>query len=235
VASRLDLPVLRRADDITAAQAEGRTCLFLTCEGADFAETDLGLVAEAQEAGVRSITLVHYRQNAFGDTQTSPPVHEGLSPLGRVLVKEANRLGVIIDLAHASYDTTLDVLAESTQPVMISHSHLGGGGRDHPRLLTVEHAAAVAAEGGVVGAWPSGVSSETFDDFVDEIVRLVDAIGVDHVGIGTDMDANYRPVLTTYDQFAALETSLSQRGFSDAEVDKILGGNAVGLVRAVCG
>lgn len=235
VASRLDLPVLRRADDITAAQAEGRTCLFLTCEGADFAEGHLDRVAEAHEAGVRSITLVHYRQNVFGDSQTSPPVHGGLSGVGRELVREANRLGILIDVAHASFETTVAVVEESTQPVMLSHSHLGGGRREHPRLVSPAHATTVAAGGGVIGVWPSGFCSETFDDFVDEIVRLVDVVGIDHVGIGTDMDANYEPVLTSYTQFADIGTGLAARGLTGEDIDQVLGGNAVRLIRTVCG
>jgi membrane dipeptidase len=235
VASRLDLPLVRHADDIVEAHAHGRTALLLTCEGADFAEDDLARVGEAHETGVRSIALVHYRQNAFGDAQTGPPVHRGLSAAGRDLVREVNRAGILIDVAHASFETTLAVLEESDQPVMLSHSHLNGGRREHPRLVSPAHASAVAAGGGVIGVWPSGFCSETFDDFVDEIVRLVDVVGVDHVGIGTDMDANYQPVLTSYREFAEIGTGLARRGLSDADVDQILGGNAVALIRSVCG
>jgi len=127
------------------------------------------------------------------------------------------------------------VLEESSAPVMISHTHLAGGAHDNPRLVSVEHAEAVAATGGLVGAWTAGVSSETFDDFVDEIARLVDAIGVDHVAVGTDMDANYQPVMTEYRQFGAVQDRLQARGFTPAEVDRVLGANAVELIRAVCG
>ena len=83
-----------------------------------------------------------------------------------------NRLGMVVDVAHATFETTLGVLEASSDPVMLSHSHLAGEGRTHPRLLAVEHARAVAAGGGLVGAWPSGVTSATFGDFVDEVVRL---------------------------------------------------------------
>lgn len=235
VATRLDLPLMDTAADIERAHEQGRTCMVLTCEGADFAEADLGLIGDAQAAGVRSITLVHYRQNAFGDMQTAPAKHRGLSPAGRELVREMNRLGLLIDVAHASFDTTRAVIEESTRPVMLSHSHLAGGRREHPRLLRAGHAAAVAESGGVIGAWPSGFASDTFDDFVDEIIRLVDTVGVGHVGIGTDMDANYRPVLTSYRQFARIGTGLAERGLSGAEIDQVLGGNAVRLFRTVCG
>lgn len=235
LAGRHDLPLIRTADDIVAAHDAGVTALFLTCEGADFVEHHLERLDESHAAGVRSITLVHYRQNAYGDLQTEPPMHGGLTSAGRKLVRQMNRVGLLIDVAHATLETTFGVLEESSAPVMLSHTHLDGGERNHPRLVSLEHASAVAAGGGLVGAWPAGVSSETFADFVDEITRLVDAIGVDHVGIGTDMDANYRPVVTEYGQFGAIEDSLKARGFTQAEVDRILGTNAVELIRATCG
>ena len=71
-----------------------------------------------------SLALVHYRVNEIGDVQTEDPLHHGLTGFGRQVVTECNRLGVIVDCAHATLETTADVLAASDQPVMISHSHL---------------------------------------------------------------------------------------------------------------
>jgi membrane dipeptidase len=235
LAEQQGLAIVAGADDVLEAHRTGRPALFVTCEGADFVEDRLERVAEAHAAGVRSITIVHYRQNPFGDLQTEPPLHGGLSAAGVELVQEMNRCGLVIDLAHATFETTLGALEASSQPVMISHTHLNGAHRGHPRFVSVEHAKAVADGGGLVGAWPAGISSQTFDDFVDEVARLVDAIGVEHVAIGTDLDANYKPVLTGYSQFADLEAGLAARGLAADEVDRILGGNAVELIRAVCG
>jgi membrane dipeptidase len=235
LAVRHHLAIVRTALDIERAHSNKQAALLVTCEGADFVEDQLHRVEEACEVGARSITIVHYRQNEFGDLQTEPALHGGLSPAGRALVKEMNRLGMIVDLAHASFETTMDTLATSTDPVMISHTHLSGEGREHPRLVSLQHAKAVAEAGGLIGAWPSGVTSETFDDFVDEVARLAEAIGVENVGIGTDMDANFKPVLTGYNEFALLEEALVNRGFNQGEVNRVLGGNAVELVRNVCG
>lgn len=235
IAARFDMPVVRTATDIDAAHRDGHTALFLTCEGADFAEDDLGLVDSAYEVGVRSITIVHYRQNVFGDLQTEPPMHGGLSARGREIVSRMNRLGMIVDLAHASYETTRDAVEMSSAPTMISHTHLRHDESDSPRLVSLEHARFVAETGGLIGAWPSGVRSATFEHFVDEIIFLIDAVGVDHVAIGTDMDGNYRPVMTRFAQFDDLSDALSRRGLSTGEVDRVLGGNAVELVRTVCG
>jgi membrane dipeptidase len=146
-----------------------------------------------------------------------------------------NCLGMVIDLAHAPWSVTRDVLSRSTAPVMISHSHLARGTSPHPRLLSEEHALAVARTGGVVAAWPAGVVLTTFDEYVDEILRMIDLLGVDHVAIGTDMDANFRPVLASYGQVPDLATALLARGVTEDELGRVLGGNLVRLFAGVLG
>lgn len=240
LARQVEATIVSGADDVVRLHRAGETGLLITCEGADFVERGpdgdaFERVHEAHAAGVRSITIVHYRQNRYGDLQTEPPLHGGLSPAGRELVAVMNDVGMIVDLAHASFETTVDAVAVSRHPVMISHSHLTGPRSDHPRLVTDEHARVVSDAGGLIGAWPSGVVSETLDDFIDEIVRLVELVGVEHVAIGTDLDANFRPVLTEYRQFSDLEDGLAARGLGVADVDRVLGGNAVELIRTVCG
>jgi membrane dipeptidase len=221
------------AAELERAWAGGRTAALLSCEGGDFLEGRLEALAEARAAGVSSLTLVHYRVNEIGDVQTEAPVHGGLTGFGRDVVTECNRLGLIIDCAHATFQTTLGVLETSSQPVMVSHSHLDHAGRPHPRLLTRDHAMAVASAGGVIGAWPAGVVSTSLADFADEVARLADLVGADHVAIGTDLDANYRPVLRSYADFASLPQLLAERGFSEADCDQILGASAVRLLQAV--
>ncbi|MGA9275801.1 dipeptidase [Ilumatobacter sp.] len=240
MADRVDATIVSGADDVMRLHRAGQTGLLVTCEGADFVESGRDAdaferVHEAFDRGVRSITIVHYRQNRYGDLQTEPPLHHGLSTAGRELVAIMNDVGMIVDLAHASFETTVDAVAVSRHPVMISHSHLTGPRSDHPRLVTDEHACAVTDAGGLIGAWPSGVASETLDDFIDEVVRLVDLVGVEHVAIGTDLDANDRPVLTEYRQFDDLDDGLTARGLGPDDIDRVLGGNAVDLIRTVCG
>ena len=222
-------------EDLDAIRATNRRGILLACEGGDFLEERLERVAEAYDRGVRSITLVHYRINELGDIQTEPPRYGGLTPFGVSVVREMNRLGMIVDLAHATFDATRQALDASSHPVMISHSHLAGEGDAHPRLLAREHALAVVKGGGLVGAWPSGMALASFDDFVDEILRMVDLLGVAHVAIGTDMDANYRPVLDSYRQMPELEAALQARGMGNDEVASILGGNFMRLFAAVAG
>ncbi len=232
VAGATELVEVRTPDDVIRLHAAGDSGYFVSCEGGDFIGTAPERVAHAHDCGVCAITLVHYRVNEIGDIQTEDAVHGGLTDVGRDVVREMNRFGMVVDLAHATQQTTADAASESSSPIVISHSHLASPGADHPRLLSAEHALIVAASGGVVGAWPAGVVATTLADYVEEICRLIDVIGIEHVAIGTDMDANYRPVLDHYDQMATVGDLLGERGLDAAEVDAVMGGNYLRVWRA---
>ena len=225
--------VATSAADLDRAAGDGRTVVLLGCEGGDFLEGDLGRLEPARASGLTVLTLVHYRVSEIGDVQTEAPVHDGLSRLGSDVVAECNRLGIVIDCAHASFATTMAVLEASSQPVIISHGQLGYPGTSHPRLMTAPHAAAVAEAGGLVGAWPCGITSRSLADFGTEIIRLTEAAGPDHVALGTDLDGNYRPVLTSYDQLTDLARLLQDRGLASDRVHQILGGNALTLLHSI--
>jgi len=225
--------VATSAADLDRAARDGRTAVLLGCEGGDFLEGDLRRLEQARAAGLTVLTLVHYRVSEIGDVQTEAPVHDGLSRFGRDVVTECNRLDIVVDCAHASFATTMAVLEASSQPVMISHGQLGYPGSTHPRLMTASHAAAVAEAGGLVGAWPCGITSRSLADFGTEIIRLAEAAGPGHVALGTDLDGNYRPVLTSYDQLGDLTCLLRDRGLPAARIDQILGGNALNVLHAI--
>ncbi|HEX7063114.1 MAG TPA: membrane dipeptidase [Woeseiaceae bacterium] len=227
------LSLARTPGEVRAAHAAGKPVTLLGCEGADFCEGRIERIAEAHAAGARAITLLHYRTNALGDTQTSAPVHGGLTPLGRDVVREMNRLGIIIDVAHASFETVRDVVAESRAPVLLSHSDLDTWRAASPRFISLAHARTVTQAGGVIGAWPAGIGSRTLADFVEQVLILVDAVGAAHVAIGSDLDANYRPVLTEYTDFPVLAAALLHRGLSEADIADILGGNFLRLFDTV--
>jgi membrane dipeptidase len=221
------------AAEVDRAARDGRTVVLLGCEGGDFLEGDLRRLEEARADGVTVLTLVHYRVNQIGDVQTERSAHGGLSRFGREVVTECNRLGVVVDCAHASLDTTMDVLEVSNHPVIISHGQLGHPGAAHPRLLTTAHAAAVTSAGGLIGAWPSGLTSQSLADFGTEIIRLIDLAGPGHVAIGTDLDGNYRPVLTSYHQLADLAGLLRDQGLPAAHIRQVLGANAADLLNRI--
>jgi membrane dipeptidase len=211
--------------DVRAAQRHGQTAAVFSVEGGDFIEDHLDRVGEAFRDGVRSIQLVHYHINQLGDIQSEAPVHNGLTPLGKAVVREMNSAGMLIDLAHATFAVTKDAVEVSTRPVMISHTNLVSPTVSHPRLISHEHAVLVAAAGGVIGSWPSGIGQRTFADYIDSIRRLADAVGIDHVAIGTDMHANYRPVFRNYRDWNLIPAALLARGLSEKDVAKIMGEN----------
>jgi membrane dipeptidase len=223
--------VATSAAEADLAAGDGRIVVFLGCEGGDFLEGDLRRLEEARAAGVTVLTLMHYRVNEIGDVQTEPPVHGGLSRFGRAVVAECNRLGIVVDCAHASLAATMAVLEASDRPVIISHGQLEHPGTAHPRLLTGRHVAAVAAAGGLIGAWPAGLTSRSLADFGAEIIRLTEVAGPGHVAIGTDLDGNYRPVLTSYHQLPELARILEDRGLPAAQIRQVFGGNAADLLR----
>ena len=222
--------VATSAADVDRAARDGRTVVLLGCEGGDFLDGDLRRLEQARMAGVTVLTLVHYRAGEIGDVQTEPPVHGGLSRFGRAVVAECNRLGIVVDCAHASFATTMAVLEVSSQPVIISHGQLGHAGTAHPRLLTTAHVTAVASAGGLIGAWPAGLTSKSLADFATEIIWLTETVGPARVAIGTDLDGNYKPVLTSYAQLAALAGLLRDRGLAADRIRQILGGNAADLL-----
>jgi membrane dipeptidase len=216
---------LHGSADVNQAHRHHDTAAVFAVEGGDFIEDRLDRVHTAFADGVRAITIVHYHVNQIGDIQTQSPVHGGLTPLGKSIVGELNRAGIIIDLAHATLEVVRGAVETSTKPVMISHSNLATPTANHPRLISAEHAKLVTAAGGIIGAWPSGFGQATFADFVDSIQRLVDTVGIDHVAIGTDMDGNYKPVLRSYRDWSLIPAALLARGLHETEVAKVLGTN----------
>jgi membrane dipeptidase len=221
--------------DIESAHRYHKTAAVIGVEGGDFIEDRLDRVHEAFHDGVRVVTLVHYHINLLGDIQTEPPVHQGLTPLGRSIVREMNRTGILMDLAHATLAVTKGVIAVSRKPIMISHTNLATPTATHPRLITGEHAKMVAAAGGIVGSWPSGIGNNTFSDYIDSIKRLIDTVGVDHVAIGSDMDANFKPVLRSYRDWPLIPAALLARGLREDEAAKIMGGNFLRIFKANVG
>jgi membrane dipeptidase len=220
----------RTVADIAAAQAARRTAAVFAVEGGDFIEDRMERVHAAYGDGVRAITIIHYHPNQIGDPQTSAPRFPGLTDVGKDIVREMNRAGILIDLAHSSFGVVRDAVGISTRPMMISHTNLKRPDFDHPRFVSLEHARLVTERGGVVGAWPSGFGQKTMADWIGSILRMVDALGADHVAIGTDMDGNYMPVFDDYAQWPLIPAALLAHGMHEPEVAKVMGGNSLRLM-----
>ncbi|HET8576113.1 MAG TPA: membrane dipeptidase [Methylomirabilota bacterium] len=227
-------PVLRAGDLAEAAAAKSRSGI-LAVEGCDFLEGRLERVQAAYDRSVRSLQLVHYRINELGDIQTEPPRHGGLTPFGREVVREMNRLRMLIDLAHAPFDVVKGAVDASDQPLTISHSAIQDA-TGFPRFVSFEHARLVTSHGGLIGAWPFSLTDPSFETFIEHIARLVDAVGVEHVAIGTDMDGTGPfGLFRNYAEWPTIPAALLARGFAPDDVAKIMGGNARRLLEAVLG
>ncbi len=219
--------------DFEAARAAGKPGAILTVEGGDCLEGKAERVAELFADGVRSITLVHYRNNELGDIITGEPVHGGLTEAGAAVVRAMNAAGMLIDIAHASEATAFGVIKTTTRPVIASHSHIRSQGADHPRFISAELAAAIVETGGgLIGAWPAGIGISDMGGFVGRTLELVEAVGADHVCLGTDMDGNYKPAFDTYANLPHFVAGLRQRGLNDADLAKVIGGNYLRIFAA---
>ena len=223
---RADVAPVLGPDDVTEARMAGAVGAILGVEGADFLDGDLGRVEQCFADGVRLVTLVHYFSGGvIGDVMTAPPVHGGLTPFGRDAVREMNRVGIMVDLSHASERTAYDALEVSAKPLLITHTDIAEDGPSNPRFVSKGLARAVAEAGGAVGAWPAGIRFGSLADYVERIVELVELLGEDHVCIGTDMDANYKPVFETYAKMPLVVGGLMRRGMGEEVLAKVVGGN----------
>jgi membrane dipeptidase len=155
-------------------------------------------------------------------------VHGGLTPFGRDAVREMNRVGIVVDVAHATFSVVQGVVETTTRPIILSHSDIQDAS-GWVRFISPEHARLVASTGGVIGAMPIilGRRSDDVGGYVTHISRLVDVVGIDHVGIGTDMDGiGPSAIFTSYARWPSLATALVDHGYHADEVSKILGGIA---------
>ncbi|HEX7781260.1 MAG TPA: membrane dipeptidase [Sphingobium sp.] len=230
IGSRAGIRLAASSGDVLAARAADQIAALLSIEGGDFIEDRLERIEEAAAAGVRSITIIHYNINQIGDTQTESDVHGGLTSFGRDVVTTMERTNVIVDLAHASRSTCVDVAGLATRPFIMSHTNLKRGDQSHPRLVDLDMARLVVDSGGLMGAVSAGFDQDGIDDYLDTICDMVDRLGIDHVAIGTDMDYTYKPVLEGYRQWPLLIGKLLGRGMAEMELAKIAGGNMLRLL-----
>ncbi|HMJ70470.1 MAG TPA: membrane dipeptidase [Cyclobacteriaceae bacterium] len=224
-----------KASDLQSAMQTNKVAAYIGCEGGDFLEGKADRLDEMYADGVRSIQLVHYHVNELGNLQTQDAQYDnGLSASGKEVVKKMNKLGMVIDVAHAAESTAKAVVDMTDSPIILSHSILRVDDKRPlaKRAITADHAKLIAKNGGVIGAWPSGFST-SFDDFIDNVKRTIDVAGVDHVGLGTDMDGNFKPVLASYLQLSQWADALKKKGFTEDEVKKITGGNAERVLKKV--
>jgi membrane dipeptidase len=219
------LKLVRAPADVDALARDGATGAMLAAEGGDFLEGKIERVEEAHRRDLRSIQLVHYRVNELGDIQTEPARHGGLTAFGKDVIREMNRLGMVVDLAHLTHDGVRQAVAVTKKPLILSHTVLE---TPFARSVSRDHARLVAETGGVIGIFPVNSSYHGFSGYITHIERMIASVGVDHVGIGTDMDGISPPSFLAYDDYRewpSIGAALLARGHSREDVAKVLGGN----------
>ena len=210
--------------------------LVLAVEGCDFLEGDLDRLNTLVARGVRSIQLTHYLVNETGDIQTAPPVHGGLTRFGAEVVRRMNQLGIIVDVAHCSEATVRGIAAITAKPILCSHANLKEPGHpdgDHPRYVGPDYARMVVETGGVIGAWIAVLWAEKLPGLIRHLFRLIDAVGIDHVGIGTDLPAGAaKAEMPDFSRHREIAAALRDRGMTTDEVGKVCAGNWLRVLRA---
>ena len=138
------------ASDIERIVKSGKIAAFLTIEGGHQIDDDLGVLRTYYRLGIRAMTLSHFRNNNWADSSTDKPAHNGLTDFGKEVVREMNRLGMVVDVSHVSDKTFYDAIATSTKPVILSHSSCRMLS-DVPRNVTDDMLRAISKNGGVIG------------------------------------------------------------------------------------
>jgi membrane dipeptidase len=235
--------------DISKARADRKIAVLITMEGVEPLAADLDLLRVFYELGVRSIGLTHARRNAAGDgalfSETGSP-RDGLTSFGREVVRECERLGVMIDLAHISPAGFDQIFEITTKPLIVSHSNARRY-YDIERNLSDEQIKMVGERGGVIGINAILVSPHkeeaTINRYVDHIEHVRNLIGIDGVAIGFDFfeficrqwspeeqeaffkkftHAHFIPDLSSHADSRNVTRRLIERGFSDENIEKIL-------------
>mgnify|MGYP000309279420 CR=1 FL=1 len=227
-----------RADDVTAAHAAGEMAVLLNIEGAEGLQGSLALLRNYYRLGVRMMGLVWNHRNEAGDGVGELEAGGGLTRFGREVVREMNRLGMLIDLAHITPRGFFEVLELSQDPVLFTHGNCHAL-HAHPRNLTDEQIKALAAQGGVFGisfvASFMGKETATLSTVADHIDHVCQLLGnADHVGLGSDFDgADMPPGLEDVTRLPHLTAELLRRGYGEADLAKLLGGNYLRVFRRV--
>ena len=281
-----DLELATTADEILAARKRGHIAMLMGIEGGHPIDSDLAILRTFFDLGARYMTLTHTNHTPWADTSSKPPEHNGLTDFGKQVVREMNRLGMMVDVSHVSDKTFFDVLETSSAPVIASHSSCRALA-NAPRNMTDDMLRAIAAKGGVVhinyyeGFLDAGfqerqsalkaeeAQQDAIDDrtpkfgdrsqngpavrkintertaklgriplskLLDHFEHAVKVAGVDHVGLGSDFDGvdDLLPEgMEDISKMPNLVRGLMERGFSDTDILKILGGNTLRVMREV--
>jgi membrane dipeptidase len=277
-----DLEMAYTAEDIRRIHKARRIASLIGVEGGHQIANSLAVLRQYYDLGARYMTLTHVTNTDWADAATVDPAHHGLTPFGREVVREMNRLGMLVDLSHVSEETMRAALEVTAAPVIFSHSSARALD-DHPRDVSDDVLRLVARNGGVVmvnfnpgyvsmarNEWDAARAAEqarynsppytglyigqperakaalkawdqahpepavTLGDVADHIEHVRKIAGVDSVGLGSDFDGiDEVPVgLEDVSKYPQLLAELARRGWSDADLSKLAGGNLLRVLGA---
>lgn len=225
--------------DLIRLKQQHKKAIFLGIENGYAIGKDLANIARFKEMGVTYITLCHNESNDICDSAKGEPEWGGLSPFGKEVIKEMNRLGVMIDISHAAESTFFDVLKESKAPIIASHSSARAL-CDHPRNLSDKQIKALAENNGVIQVclYKGFINKEeekaSLSDAIRHIDHIVKLVGADYVGIGSDFDGDGELIgCRASNELINITVKLLEIGYSEQDIKKIWGGNLLRVMSAV--
>jgi membrane dipeptidase len=247
--------MVETADDILKARSEGKLAVSFDLEGMNALNGDVDMVNVYYALGVRQMLFAYNLNNLVGGGCHDQDV--GLTPLGRAVIREMNRVGMLVDCSHSAYRTTMEAMDVSEAPVIFSHS-CAKALKHHGRNITDEQIKACAKTGGVIGINGIGnflgkndISSAKF---VDHVAHVADLVGAEHVGVSLDYAFDAENVDSVVagntrfwpkeeyqtaslflppEQLPEIVETMLQRGFSEPDITGILGGNFLRVAKAV--
>lgn len=231
--------IARSVDDIIRLKKEGKKSILLGIENGYALGKELSNVEKFKKMGVSYITLCHNGDNDICDSARGNNEWNGLSPFGKEVVKEMNRCGLMIDISHTAEATFYDALEYSSYPIIASHSSARAL-CDHPRNLTDDQLKALAEKNGVAqiclykGFINKDSEKASVSDAIRHINHIVDLIGIDHVGIGSDFDGDGELIgCRASNELINITIHLLKQGYTEADIRKIWGENFLRVMREV--
>jgi microsomal dipeptidase-like Zn-dependent dipeptidase len=225
------LSLARTPDELWENKRAGRKSIMIGIENGIALDGKIENLQHFAERGIVYMTLCHNGDNDICDSASrSNQTHGGVSAFGEQVIREMNRLGILVDMSHAGEKSFYDALDISAKPIVCSHSSARAL-CDHPRNLTDDQMRALAAKGGVAqttiyNGFLRKDGEATIRDVIEHLEHAIDVMGIDHVGLGTDFDGDGGvPGLANASELINFTRQLLARRYSEEEIQKIWGGN----------
>jgi membrane dipeptidase len=240
------------AADVRAAHKAGKFAALMGMEGGHMIDDSLAVLRDYQRLGVRYLTLSHSVNTNWSDSSGDTPKHNGLTDFGKDVVRELNRLGMLVDISHVSDKTFWDAMETSRAPLVASHSSLRSIS-GHPRNMTDDMIRALGGKGGVIminysrsflsdELYQAGLNNVpmaqrptvSWEKIVEHIDHAAKLVGAAHVGLGSDFDGTTVPDgMDDVSMLPKITAALLDKGYSEQDVKNILGENILRLLEKV--